>query len=214
MLKDKRQPAVFLDRDGTINEEVGYLDRLEKLRLVPGAAEAIRLINESGMKAVVVTNQSGVARGFFTELFVDEVHARLRMMLRQEGASLDGFYFCPHHPREGRGHYLRSCDCRKPSPGLLLRAADELSLDPQLSYMIGDTLKDIEAASRIGARGILVRTGYGAEAAAELEIAAEAQQKSSGDEARPGGPAPIIRPVHIAGDLLAAVRWLLKDRRP
>ena len=213
-INENRQAAVFLDRDGTINEEVGYLDSLAKLRLVPGAAEAIRLINESGMKAVVVTNQSGVARGLFTERFVDEVHARLREMLRQEGASLDGFYFCPHHPREGRGEYLRSCDCRKPSPGLLLRAADELALDPRMSYMVGDTLKDIEAASRIGARGILVRTGYGAEAAAELENASETEQKGSGDNARPGGTASVIRPVHISGDLLAAVRWLLEDRRP
>ena len=166
--ENKHQAAVFLDRDGTINEEVGYLDRLEKLRLIPGAAEAIRLINESGMKTVVVTNQSGVARGFFTEAFVDEVHTHLREMLREEGASLDGFYFCPHHPTEGRGRYLRSCNCRKPSPGLLLRAAEELHLDPARSYMVGDTLKDIEAGARAGVQGILVRTGYGEEAAAEL----------------------------------------------
>jgi D-glycero-D-manno-heptose 1,7-bisphosphate phosphatase len=212
--ENKHQAAVFLDRDGTINEEVGYLDRLEKLRLVPGAAEAIRLINRSGMKAVVVTNQSGVARGFFTEAFVDEVHSHLREMLQEEGASLDGFYFCPHHPTEGRGRYLRSCNCRKPSPGLLLRAIEELSLEPERSYMVGDTLKDIEAASRIGARGILVRTGYGAEAAAVLDTAEGPEQKSPGNEVRPHGEAAVIRPVHIAGDILAAVRWLLKDRKP
>jgi D-glycero-D-manno-heptose 1,7-bisphosphate phosphatase len=213
MGEDKRQAAVFLDRDGTINEEVGYLDRLEKLCLIPGAAEAIRLINESGMKAVVVTNQSGVARGIFDEAFLDEVHARLREMLREARASLDGFYFCPHHPTEGRGRYLRSCGCRKPAPGLLLRAADELSLDPERSYMIGDTLKDIEAASRIGARGILVRTGYGAEAADALGPAAEPRRMSPGAEEPPHGGDLIIRPVHIAEDLLAAVRWLLEDRK-
>ena len=95
--------AIFLDRDGTINEEIGYMDRLEKLRLIPGAAEAIRLINASGMKTVVVTNQSGVARGIFTESLVAEIHARLVEMLRAEGAFLDGIYFCPHHPTEGRG---------------------------------------------------------------------------------------------------------------
>ena len=212
--ENKHQAAVFLDRDGTINEEVGYLDRLEKLRLVPGAAEAIRLINRSGMKAVVVTNQSGVARGFFTEAFVDEVHSHLREMLQEEGASLDGFYFCPHHPTEGRGRYLRSCNCRKPSPGLLLRAIEELSLEPERSYMVGDTLKDIEAASRIGARGILVRTGYGAEAAAVLDTAEGPEQKSPGNEVRPHGEEVVIRPVHIAGDILAAVQWLLKDRKP
>jgi len=212
--ENKHQAAVFLDRDGTINEEVGYLDRLEKLRLVPGAAEAIRLINRSGMKAVVVTNQSGVARGFFTEAFVDEVHSHLREMLQEEGASLDGFYFCPHHPTEGRGRYLRSCNCRKPSPGLLLRAIEELSLEPERSYMVGDTLKDIEAASRIGARGILVRTGYGAEAAAVLDTAEGPEPKSPGNEVRPHGEEVVIRPVHIAGDILAAVQWLLKDRNP
>jgi D-glycero-D-manno-heptose 1,7-bisphosphate phosphatase len=212
--ENKHQAAVFLDRDGTINEEVGYLDRLEKLRLVSGAAEAIRLINRSGMKAVVVTNQSGVARGFFTEAFVDEVHSHLREMLQEEGASLDGFYFCPHHPTEGRGRYLRSCNCRKPSPGLFLRAIEELSLEPERSYMVGDTLKDIEAASRIGARGILVRTGYGAEAAAALDTAEGPEQKSPGEEVRPPGEAAVIRPVHIARDILAAVQWLLKDRKP
>jgi D-glycero-D-manno-heptose 1,7-bisphosphate phosphatase len=213
MVKGNGQAAVFLDRDGTINEEVGYLDRLEKLRLVPGAAEAIRLINGSGMKAVVVTNQSGVARGYFTEAFVDEVHTHLREMLREEGASLDGFYFCPHHPTEGRGVYLRHCNCRKPSPGLLLQAIEELSLEPECSYMIGDTVKDIEAASRIGARGILVRTGYGAEAAAALTAAEGPEQKSPGDEVHQHGEASAIRPVHIAGDILAAARWLLKDRK-
>jgi len=128
MREGKKQAAVFLDRDGTINEEIGYMDRLEKLRLIPGAAEAIRLINESGMKTIVVTNQSGVARNVFDEASVDEVHARLRDMLRAEGAFLDGVYYCPHHPTEGRGDYLRTCDCRKPAPGLLLRAAEELRL--------------------------------------------------------------------------------------
>jgi len=213
--ENKRQAAVFLDRDGTINEEVGFLDSLEKLHLVRGAAEAIRLVNESGMKAVVVTNQSGVARGFFTEAFVDEVHAHLREMLRKEGAFLDGIYFCPHHPTEGRGRYLRSCDCRKPSPGLLIRAADELSLDPERSYMIGDTLTDMGAASRSGARGILVRTGCGVEAAASLDTAEGPEGKSPGDEVLPPrGAEALLRPAHIAGDILAAVRWLLKDRMP
>jgi D-glycero-D-manno-heptose 1,7-bisphosphate phosphatase len=213
VMEDKRQAAVFLDRDGTINEEVGYLDRLDKLRLVPGSAEAIRLINESGMKAIVVSNQSGVARGIFDEAFVDEVHARLRVMLREERASLDGFYFCPHHPTEGRGRYLRSCECRKPAPGLLLRAVEEHSLDPKRSYMVGDTLKDIEAAAKIGVRGILVRTGYGAEAADSLTPAAEPGQICPGAEESTRGGGLVIQPNHIAGDLLAAVRWLLKDRK-
>jgi histidinol-phosphate phosphatase family protein len=213
MGEEERQAAVFFDRDGTINEEVGYLDRPEKLTLIPGAAEAIRLINASGMKAVVVTNQSGVARGLFDEVVVGAVHTRLRELLLMEGGFLDGIYFCPHHPTEGQGRYLLSCDCRKPSPGLLLKAAAELNLDPAGSYMVGDTLKDIEAGERVGARGVLVRTGYGAESAATLETREEPRRKIPGKAARPGGEALIARPVHIAQDILAAVRWLLKDRK-
>jgi len=210
-MEEKRRAAVFLDRDGTINEEVGYLDHPEKLKLIPGAAEAIRLINASGMKAVVVTNQSGVARGFFDELVVRAVHDRLRELLRAEGGFLDGIYFCPHHPTEGRGRYLLSCDCRKPAPGLLIRAAAELDLDPAGSYMVGDTLKDIEAGERIGARGVLVRTGYGAESAAALESCEEPLRKIPGKSAHSGEETHVVRPAHIAGDILAAVRWLLKD---
>ena len=221
MMEAKKWQAVFLDRDGTINEEVGYLDRMEKLQLIPGAAEAIRLINKSGMKAVVVTNQSGVARGIFTESFVAETHARLGEMLRAEGASLDGIYYCPHHPTEGRGDYLRVCECRKPAPGLLLRAAAELHLDPARSYMVGDTLKDIEAGGRAGAQGILVRTGYGEEAAAEL--GPDEKPLKNGDmmphrvpieKGGAQGETGIVRPVHIAGDILAGVQWILRNRKP
>jgi D-glycero-D-manno-heptose 1,7-bisphosphate phosphatase len=208
----KRQAAVFLDRDGTINEEVGYLDCPEKLKLIPGAAEAIRLINSSGMKAVVVTNQSGIARGFFDKAVVGTVHARLRELLLAEGGFLDGIYLCPHHPTEGRGRYLLSCDCRKPAPGLLLKAAAELNLDPAGSYMVGDTLKDIEAGERTGVRGVLVRTGYGAESAAALESGEEPLRKIQGKAAHSGEETRIVHPVHIAKDILAAVRWLLKDR--
>lgn len=208
----KRRAAVFLDRDGTINEEVGYLDHPERLTLIPGAAEAIRLINASGMKAVVVTNQSGIARGIFDEAVVGAIHTRLRELLLAEGGFLDGIYFCPHHPTEGRGRYLLNCDCRKPAPGMLIRAAAELNLDPASSYMVGDTLKDIETGERIGVRGVLVRTGYGAEAAAELGSREEPLRKIQGKAAHSGEETQIVRPAHIAGDLLAAVRWLLKDR--
>lgn len=185
----KRRAAVFLDRDGTINEEIGYIDCMDKLRLIPGSAEAIRRINESGMKAVVVTNQSGIARGLFAESFVAETHTRLALMLRAEGALIDAFYFCPHHPTAGLGAYLRACECRKPAPGLLLRAASELQLDLARSYMIGDMLTDIEAGERAGVKGILLRTGHGQAAAAEM-----------------GG----VRPVFVAGDLLSGVQWILE----
>jgi D-glycero-D-manno-heptose 1,7-bisphosphate phosphatase len=215
-MEAKKWQAVFLDRDGTINEEVGYLDRMEKLQLIPGAAEAIRLINESGMKAVVITNQSGVARGVFDEAFVEKTHACLRDILREEGALIDAFYFCPHHPTEGRVEYLKICDCRKPAPGMLLRAAEELRIDPNHSYMVGDTLKDIEAGARAGAQGILVRTGYGEEAAAELEARRNEDMmphrvpiEKTGTQRETG----IVRPVHIAGDILAGVQWILRNRK-
>lgn len=214
MNEEHPQAAVFLDRDGTINEEVGYMDRLEKLKLIPSAAEAIRLINASGMKAVVVTNQSGVARGLFDEAFVEAVHKRLREMLREQGAFLDGIYFCPHHPTEGRERYLLTCDCRKPAPGLLLRAAADLHLDPVHAYMVGDTLKDIEAGARIGAQGVLVRTGYGTESAAILNHREEPRLKSPGEKGHPSKESVPFRPVHIAEDILAAAQWIVRNHKP
>jgi D-glycero-D-manno-heptose 1,7-bisphosphate phosphatase len=220
-MEAKKWQAVFLDRDGTINEEVGHLDRMEKLQLIPGAAEAIRRINESGMKAVVVTNQSGIARGIFDEAFVIEVHARLRELLRAEGALIDAFYYCPHHPTEGRAEYIKMCDCRKPSPGMLLRAAEELGIDPNRSYMVGDTLKDIEAGVRAGVQGILVRTGYGEEAVAELGPNEEPRKdedamphRTPSEKGGAQGETGIARPVHIAANLLAGVEWILRNRKP
>ena len=126
----KKNTAVFLDRDGTINEEVGYLDSIDKLKLFANTAEAIRLINESGMKAVVITNQSGVAKGYFTEEFVRTVHERIQEMLRERGAFIDAFYYCPHHQTEGIGVYLQSCACRKPEAGMLIEASKELDDRP------------------------------------------------------------------------------------
>jgi D-glycero-D-manno-heptose 1,7-bisphosphate phosphatase len=201
MTEGNRQAAVFLDRDGTINEEVGYIDRMEKLQLIPGAAEAIRLINQSGMKTIVITNQSGVARGFFDEEFVEKTHTYLRDILRAEGALIDAFYFCPHHPKEGRAEYLKICDCRKPAPGMLLRAAEELRIDPNHSYMVGDTLWDIEAGVRAGTRGVLVRTGCGEASVASLDAAPESRDGVT------------VRPAHIAADLREAVAWIMEDRK-
>lgn len=181
--------AVFMDRDGTLNEEVSYLSRMEQLRLYPQTLEAVRMINDAGMKAVVVTNQSGVARGYFTEEFVRSVHERINELLRAGGARIDGFYVCPHHPVYGNGIYKQDCACRKPKPGLLLRAAAELNIDLSRSYMIGDMLKDVEAGKTAGAKSILVRTGYGSN---------------------------IVRtdmPAFIAEDILEAVRWIMRDRK-
>ncbi len=186
----KKNTAVFLDRDGTINEEVGYLSSLEKLRIFPNSFEAIRLINESNMLAVVITNQSGVARGYFDEDFVRSIHLRINEFLQEKGGCIDRFYFCPHHPTEGKGRYLKSCDCRKPEPGMLIRASEELDIDLSRSYMVGDTAKDIELAERVGAKGILVKTGYG-------------KDVMFSD----------IRPVYITEDILDAVKWIMKDRQ-
>lgn len=188
----KREGAVFLDRDGTVSEEVGYLDSLTKLMLLPQAFAAIKKVNESGLKAVVLTNQSAVARGYITEEFVSEVHLRIQEMLGKRGAHIDAFYYCPHHPTEGRGDYTKLCDCRKPGIGMLLQAAQDLNIDLRLSYLIGDTVKDIETAWRAGAKGVLVRTGYGQEAEKEL---------TSAD----------VRPDYVADDILAAVRWIMQD---
>lgn len=201
MVGREGQAAVFLDRDGTINEECGYIDRIEALRLIPDAGAAVRRINESGLKVVVVTNQSGVARGFFDEAFVNRANARLSEMLAAEGAHVDAFYYCPHHPTDGKGRYLQTCACRKPAPGMLLKAAAELGIDRRRSYLVGDTLKDIEAGARAGVRAILVLTGYGEESAASLAQRPETAGTDS------------FRPRHIAANLTEAVAWIIRDRR-
>lgn len=152
--------AVFLDRDGTINREVNYLARPEQLELLPGAAAGLRRLREAGLGLVVITNQSGVARGYFSEEDVARVHRRLQAMLGEHGAGVDAFYFCPHHP-EGQGAYRQVCPCRKPGTAMLERAAADLDLDLERSFMVGDSVSDMVAGQRLGLRTILVRTGYG-----------------------------------------------------
>src|SRR5262249_57911234 len=132
------KPAVFLDRDGTMNVDVGYLSSPDQLEVYPYTAEAVRLINESGMLAIVVSNQSGIARGFLTEQTLEMIHARLILLLEQEGARLDGIFYCPHHPTIGDPPYRRACDCRKPQPGMVLRAAELHGIDLSRSILIGD----------------------------------------------------------------------------
>ena len=192
-----KTPAVFLDRDGTINQEVGYLDSLDKLIIIPQAFEAIKLINESGMKAVVVTNQAGVAKGLFSQAFVNQVHDRLLNVLHEQGAHIDKFYFCPHHETDGNSAYTMICDCRKPAPGMLFQAATELEIDLAASYMVGDRYRDVETAKKAGAKGILVRTGYGDDIL-----------QNAGPDRETGAN----KPDHIAENILEAVRWILKDR--
>ena len=154
--------AVFLDRDGTIIEEVGYLDRPERITLYPYAADAIRALNRAGILTVMVTNQSGVARGFFSEAVVDECHRHIAEILREGGAHIDAYYYCPHHPDGRVAEYAIHCECRKPGRALVDRAVRELKIDPERSFTVGDRWVDIALARTIGARGILVRTGYGA----------------------------------------------------
>jgi len=151
--------AFFLDRDGVVNEEVDYLYQPEKVVILPGVAAALRLLREHGFLTVVVTNQSGVARGMYGEADIHAVHDRIRELLAAEGAAIDGFYHCPHHPK-----FDAPCDCRKPRPGMLLVACRDFDIDPAHSAMVGDRLSDIEAGRTAGCRACyLVKTGYGIE---------------------------------------------------
>jgi D-glycero-D-manno-heptose 1,7-bisphosphate phosphatase len=155
------RPAIFLDRDGVLIEDSHYLGSRDRVRLVPGAAEAVAALNRAGWPVVVVTNQSGVGRGLFSYESVGEVHAHIAAQLATFGATVAAFYFCPHHPEAEVIAYRVECDCRKPKPGMLLAAADDLGLDLAASWMIGDRVSDLEAGAVAGARTILVRTGFG-----------------------------------------------------
>lgn len=156
------RPALFLDRDGTIIEDVHYLARPEQVVLIPGSAEAIRRANRTGAAVVVVTNQAGVAKGLYTDACVHAVHRHLSELLAEHGATIDAYYHCPHHPTEGAEPYRMACACRKPGTGMLLRAAAVHDLDLGRSWMVGDRPSDAEAGVAAGCRALLVRTGYGA----------------------------------------------------
>lgn len=177
--------AVFLDRDGTINIEKEYLYQAKEFEFIPGVPEAIRLLNEAGIMVVVVTNQSGVARGYYTEDDVEILHRHIAQELKLHEAHIDAWLYCPHHP-DGRGSYALPCMCRKPLPGMLFEAATRYDIDLDDSIMIGDKQADIEAGIAAGCQTILVRTGYGAE------------------EERLAGPQTVV-----CADLLSAVKYLL-----
>lgn len=152
--------AVFLDKDGTLVEDVPYNVDPAKICLTPGAGSGLRRLAQAGFALVVVSNQSGVARGYFPESALTAVEARLRELLQAEGAQLDGFHYCPHHPVGKVPEYARSCSCRKPAPGLVLAAAQQLNLDLRQSWLVGDILDDIEAGRRAGCRTVLLNTGH------------------------------------------------------
>ena len=179
--------AVFLDRDGTIADEVGYLNHVSRFRMFPFAGPAIRRLNEAGLAVIVVTNQSGVARGYFPESLVQQVNECMQRELAAAGARVDAVYYCPHSSADG-------CDCRKPKTGMIERAAREHKIDLGHSYMVGDRYGDMELAFRSGCKAIFVRSGYG--------LGEEAWH------AREWTRQPDI----IVEDLQAAVDWILGNQ--
>jgi len=181
--------AVFLDRDGTMIEDVGYLNRVEDLRVFPWTVDAIRSLNRAGFLVVVVTNQSAIARGVLTEEGLAEIHAHLDEMLAAEGAKVTAYYYCPHHPEGPVAAYAMECDCRKPAAGMIERAAADLDIDVTRSFVVGDKWVDIGLARAVGASAVLVRTGYGA------------------DEARRAAPG--LRADAIVDDLGLAANWII-----
>lgn len=155
--------AVFIDRDGTLNEDIGYVSTPDELVLYPWAAEAVRLVNESGLLTVVITNQSGIARGMYSEGTLAAIHSRMLEELARKGARIDAVYYCPHHPEVGDARYRIACECRKPRSGMLEKAAREHKIDLARSFVIGDKASDIKLAGNAGPRGALVLTGHGRE---------------------------------------------------
>jgi len=186
------RPAVFIDRDGCLTEEVGYVNHPSRIRLLAGSAAAVRRLNTAGVPAVVATNQSGIARGYFSEELLRLANDEMVRQLAAADARLDALYVCTHHPREGQPPHRASCECRKPRPGLLVKAAVELGLELTASVMVGDKLSDVAAGHAAGAAGVLVLSGYGR---GEWEYRA---------------PESTIKPDHVAVDLLEAVDWALE----
>ena len=187
----ERAPAVFLDRDGTLIKDIGYLRSTREVAFYPWSIDAVRALNQAGFPVVVTTNQSGVARGIITEPMIEDVHRHLSMLLDAGGARIDAYYYCPHHPEGTVEIYRTRCDCRKPACSMIERASADLGLDPGRSFVVGDKWIDVGAGRAAGARTILVRTGYGA-----------------AEETEP--------PAHLTADavvdnLVEAVSWILRQ---
>lgn len=184
------KPAVFLDRDGTMIRDVGYLSRREDVTWYPWTIEAVRLLGRAGFTVCVTTNQGGIGLGFYDEAFLRSLHEDMSATLAQAGANVDGWYYCPHHPDAIIDSLRVDCDCRKPRPGMIRQAAQEHPIDLSQSFVIGDKIADVGLATAVGARAVLVRTGYGA---AEVK--------------RHSGNVPGTS--HVAETLLEAVSWIL-----
>lgn len=191
--KPQGRPVVYLDRDGTLNVEDGYIRQLERLVLIPGAAQAVRRLNEAGVAAVLITNQSGAARGYYPESHILDLNNRLVSLLKNEGAYLDAVYYCPHLPDGTVEEFTSNCKCRKPEIGLVERACmDDKTLDENCSYVVGDKSTDVELAHNIGGKGVLVRTGYG-------------EQVLDGTYQWP------VKPDYVASEITEAIDWILAD---
>jgi len=189
------RPAVFLDRDGTLNEEVGYINHIDRFRVFPWVGPSIKQLNDAGIPAILATNQSGVARGYFPEALVHEIHGKLQSELGRHHARLDAIYYCPHHPDGKLEAYRGRCECRKPSPGMMRTAARELDIDLRESFMVSDRYQDLAMAFGVGAGGVLVLSGYG---------------KGEHLYLRDTWPR---QPDYVAPDLLEAVDWILRQMR-
>jgi D-glycero-D-manno-heptose 1,7-bisphosphate phosphatase len=183
--------AVFLDRDGTLNHERGYIDRLEMLELFPWAADSVRLLQRGGFATVVITNQAAVGRGLIDEPFLASVHGRMSDMLARGSASIDRYYHCPHLPDADLAEFRAVCECRKPRPGMILRACQDLDIDPSRSFMVGDRWLDVQCGASAGVRTVLLRTGHGAREA----------------DAAPEG----VRADAILNNLMEAAGWILRN---
>jgi D-glycero-D-manno-heptose 1,7-bisphosphate phosphatase len=186
------KPAVFIDRDGTILDELGYVVPGAEVKIYPFSAAAISKLTEAGFPVVVITNQGGIALGMYDHAFVDETHAALAEKLAKDGADITAWYYCPHHPEGKITKYAGPCECRKPGTAMLEAAARDLDLDLQRSWVVGDQWRDIELARRAGARGILVRTGYGAGLEADW-------------------PKDVARPPMVCDDLRAAADYIVSS---
>jgi len=169
-----KQKAVFMDRDGTINVEVQYLSQVKDFQFIPGVPWALKCLKNAGFLLVVVTNQSGIGRGYYDEAALDTLHSHMHADLASFGASIDACYFCPHHPEHATGDYRKECGCRKPLPGMLQQAALDLDIDLAASFMIGDKLADVEAGIAAGCTSLLVLTGYGRSQLAGLPAGVQA----------------------------------------
>jgi D-glycero-D-manno-heptose 1,7-bisphosphate phosphatase len=180
------QAAVFLDRDGTIIEDTGYVSSPEQVKFLPGAIEAIKMLSDAGYKIIIISNQSGVARGLITEDMLQTIDKLIHRTILNGGAHVDGSYYCPHHPEHGVYPYRQACECRKPHTGLIKKAVKEHNLDLARSLMVGDHATDIETAERAGIKSVFVMTGHGEEEKKSLKY----------------------QPEHFAPDLLAAAKWI------